>query len=137
MAYCVGGFCDVRYLNESVHCDDDGNNCTAGSCVPGEGWCKEFPLDVCPPVACEIDDDCEIAIEDGNPCTDEICDPIEKFCARVNVTDRIQPCDVDNVTAECWVGYCGYGTGACETMATPDSTSVAASTRALSTTCWA
>ncbi len=67
---CTAGTCALEAIDgcceQDGDCVDDGNPCTATSCV-GEGWCASTPIDGC----CTADADC---IGDGaEACTDAVC----------------------------------------------------------------
>ncbi len=108
-------------LNEGgkyVELCDDGNECTADTCL-GEAGCEQEALsgDECKDNnPCTIGDHCEAGVcvgqlidcDDQNPCTEDFCNPAGG-CAHSNSSDKCDDGDVCTVADQCQEGACvGY-----------------------------
>jgi len=112
--------CDGEVDEETC---DDGNPCTADSCL-GDAGCQHDPLvgtNCDDQDACTVTDHCEdgvcagtpVACNDGNPCTDDVCDGVSgcAFPANALACDDGDPCTLADA---CSAGACKGVPVACD-----------------------
>ena len=108
---CAGGVCTA---GGPTVCDD-GNACTADSCILGTGCsytaivCDDgnaCTVDSCNPVSgcITVPLDCD----DGNPCTNDACNPVSG-CVNIPNTDPCDDADTCTTNDVCAAGSCAGG----------------------------
>ena len=127
---CEAGEC----VGSGLACEDDGDPCTAASCVPQTGECSHEPVpnftecddgDACTQLDTCVGGSCSgtplLCEDDGNPCTEDACNPGGGDCLATPANDGATCDDGDSCTEDgvCDDGFCAAGAAKCASLAGP------------------